>query len=222
MVRELRQDTAAFWKSVRDGAERIRARDPSAAHVTCDWLAERIVGRSRGGHLLRPGGHLAPDAKNYPENDFGYRRDDPYGIGCPVGSHVRRANPRDGLAKDLAAAQTLLDSANSHRILRRGRKYGTVASDPTIADGEDRGLLFMCLNTDISRQFEFVQQTWILNCNFATLFEESDPLVGPEGRFTIPEEPLRRVVSVKTFVRMTGGDYFFLPSLPALRYLATL
>ena len=64
-----------------------------------------------------------------------------------------------------------------------------------------------------------MQQTWLLNPDFATLFEETDPLVGPEGRMTIREEPLRRTVHVETFVQMAGGDYFFLPSLPALRYL---
>jgi hypothetical protein len=47
-------------------------------------------------------------------------------------------------------------------------------------------------------------------------------LVGPKGRFTIREQPLRRTVDVETFVRMAGGEYFFLPSLPALRYLAAL
>ncbi|HEV7874857.1 MAG TPA: peroxidase, partial [Enterovirga sp.] len=93
---------------------------------------------------------------------------------------------------------------------------------PEVDDGKERGLLFICLNTDIARQFEFVQQTWLLNCNFATLFDETDPLVGPKGRFTVREQPLRRTVDVETFVRMAGGEYFFLPSLPALRYFAAL
>ncbi len=147
---------------------------------------------------------------------------DRHGYGCPKGSHVRRANPRDGLAPDEAAAQTLLDAANNHRILRRGRKFGTTIADRLTDDQENRGLLFICLNTDIIRQFEFVQQTWILNQNFATLFDETDPLVGPNGRFTISAEPLRRTVTVATFIRMAGGEYFFLPSLPALGYLKTL
>ena len=43
-------------------------------------------------------------------------------------------------------------------------------------------MLFLCLNTDIARQFEFVQQTWMLNPNFATLFDETDPLVDPKER----------------------------------------
>lgn len=222
VVRELQQRVAAFWQSVEAGAARIRARDPGAAHVTAEWLAERIVGRNIDGHLLCPSGLLAADEFNFPQNAFGFRQIDPQGIGCPRGSHVRRANPRDGLAKDLASAPTLLDAANNHRILRRGRKYGTTLPDRDRDDGQERGLLFICLNTDIARQFEFVQQTWLLNRNFATLFDETDPLVGPKGRFTIPERPLRRIVEVETFVQLAGGEYFFLPSLPALKYLASL
>ncbi|MDB5601779.1 MAG: hypothetical protein JWN71_3823 [Xanthobacteraceae bacterium] len=222
VVRELRQDVAAFWKSVHDGAEKIRNHDPSATHVTPQWLADRIIGRNLDGHLLCPSGLLAADEYKQPQNAFGFIRTDPHGHGCPMGSHVRRANPRDGLAKDEASAQTLLDAANNHRILRRGRKYGKAIEDPLKDDGKERGLLFVCLNTDIARQFEFVQQTWILNSNFATLFDETDPLVGPKGHFTIREQPLRRIVEVETFIKMAGGEYFFLPSIPALKYLAAL
>jgi Dyp-type peroxidase family len=222
VVRELRQYVAAFWKSVDDGAARIRAHDPSATHVTAQWLAERIIGRNTDGHLLCPGGVLPAGQSNQPQNAFGFFGTDPYGDGCPMGSHVRRANPRDGLAPNQASAQTLLDAANNHRILRRGRKYGTTIEDPRVDDGQERGLLFICLNTDIERQFEFVQKTWILNQNFATLFDETDPLVGPKGNFTIPQPPLRRIVEVETFIQMAGGEYFFLPSMPALDYLAAL
>jgi deferrochelatase/peroxidase EfeB len=223
VVRELKQDVAAFWQSMDENTAAIRRHDPqNSAHVTAEWLAERVVGRDRAGHLLCPGGRLKPDALGLPDNNFLFYSRDPHGIGCPPGSHVRRANPRDALAPTEAQRANLLAAANNHRILRRGRKFGPRIADTRIDDGEDRGLLFMCLNTDIARQFEFVQQTWLLNSDFATLFEETDPLVGPEGQMTIREGPLRRTVHVKTFIRMAGGDYFFLPSLPALRYLALL
>lgn len=221
VVRELKQDVAGFWRSMRLGAERIRASDPArCAHVTAEWLAERVVGRDKEGRLLCPGGRLPPGADGLPDNDFLYLKRDPHGTGCPAGSHVRRANPRDSLAPSGKLARALLDSANNHRILRRGRKFGPKLADPNVDDGQDRGLLFMCLNTDIARQFEFVQQTWLLNANFATLFDETDPLVGPAGPMTLRDAPLRKIVEVETFVRLAGGDYFFLPSLPALHYLA--
>ncbi len=224
VVRELRQYVGAFWQSMEKVAAELRAQDPSASHVDADWIAERIIGRTTDGDMLCPGapGHLGRDAYGGPENQFRYRKGDPDGFGCPMGSHVRRANPRDGLAKNVKSGDTLLDAANYHRILRRGRKFGPPAPADRKDDGAERGLLFMCLNTDIARQFEFVQQTWLLNSSFATLFDETDPLVGPQGRFTIPTDPLRRIANVETFIQMAGGEYFFLPSMPALDYLAAL
>jgi Dyp-type peroxidase family len=225
VVRELRQDVAAFWRSMEENAARIRRGDPQhSQHVTADWLAERVVGRDRDGHLLCPGNRRQPpDEFQLPDNGFLFLGSDQHGLGCPVGSHVRRANPRDALAARAADGPNLLAAANNHRILRRGRKFGPKIADPLQDDNVERGLLFVCLNTDIARQFEFVQQTWLLNSDFATLFEEVDPLMGPDGKMTIGEEEgPRRRIHVETFVHMAGGDYFFLPSLPALRYLAVL
>ena len=101
VVRELRQYVARFWKSLEDNAARIRAHDPAATHVTADWLAERIVGRTIDGHLLCPGGRvLPPDQLRFPAERLPLRRRPiAHGHGCPLGSHVRRANPRDGLAQ---------------------------------------------------------------------------------------------------------------------------
>jgi deferrochelatase/peroxidase EfeB len=227
VVRELRQYVERFWDSMKQIADRINKDQPGAAPVNAEWVAERVIGRNVNGDLLCPAsvsasGYLKPDAYGDPQNQFRFRKDDPDGFGCPLGSHVRRANPRDGLAKDMGSADTLLDAANNHRILRRGRKFGTSLARDQKDDGTDRGLLFMCLNTDIARQFEFVQHVWLLNTNFATLFDETDPLIGPKGGFTIPEQPLRRIVNVETFIQMAGGDYFFLPSMPALKYIAAL
>lgn len=223
VVRELRQDVAAFWNAMDRNAASIREHDPAnSGEVTAEWIAERVIGRDRQGHLLCPGGTLNPDKLGLPDNTYLFYDRDAHGVGCPPGSHVRRANPRDSLAPDPSQKATLLQAANNHRILRRARKFGTRIADYRVDDGEERGLLFMCLNTDIARQFEFVQQTWLLNSDFATLHSEVDPLVGPKGPMTIREEPLRRTVHVDTFVQAAGGDYFFLPSLPALRYLAML
>ncbi len=174
-------------------------------------------------------------------DDFGYRDTDASGFKCPIGSHVRRSNPRDTLGPD---GGTALATANRHRILRRGRSYGHRPVDPRVADGVDRGLLFICLNSDIERQFEFVQQTWINNPVFGGLNGEVDPLIGNinktetaandphrdhlddverDALFTVQADPLRtRVHRLERFVTVKGGAYFFLPSLSALRYLARL
>lgn len=223
VVRELKQDVAAFWNSMQAAADRICQNDPHpSGQLDANWLATRVIGRDLDGNLLCPEGVLPPDRYDMPDNAFAFFDRDRHGMGCPMGSHVRRANPRDGLAPTPGDKQTLLDAANNHRILRRGRKYGSTIADPRVDDGQNRGLLFIALNTDITRQFEFVQQTWLLNPNFAFLYDETDPLIGPKATFTIPEKPLRRIIDVDTFVQMAGGEYFFLPSMPALRYLASL
>jgi Dyp-type peroxidase family len=209
VIRELRQDVGAFWKSMEAAAKALTPpRDGK-------WLAERVIGRTKEGATLRPHGDLPKE-----KNAFGYIEDDPGGLGCPLGSHIRRANPRDGLAPSKSEGAVFLQIANRHRILRRGRKFGPPYKED--APEEMRGLLFMGINTDIARQFEFIQQTWMLNPSFAALVGEVDPLVGRGGRFTVPAHPLRARANVETFVQLAGGDYFFLPSLPALRFLETL
>jgi Dyp-type peroxidase family len=215
VIRELHQYVAEFWKSMRAAAETL---GPGAS---ADWVAERVVGRTQDGVLLRPA-----DAPKIPpgewENDAGFDDLDRHGFGCPLGSHIRRGNPRDSLPSRDGPVEGLREASNAHRILRRGRTFGPRLEDRMTDDGAPRGLLFMCLNSDIARHFEFVQQTWMLNPGFATLVRETDPLMGPEGRFTIPAHPVRHCPVVRTFVQFAGGEYFFLPSIPALRYLGTL
>lgn len=212
-VRQLHQDVAGFRDNMAKAAAALN--DPM---ITAEWLAERVLGRERDGDVLVPGGAL-PAVAGQPDNDFGFFARDRRGLGCPVGSHIRRANPRDGLAKDETSRASTLKAANNHRILRRARKYGDPLPDGTPDDQAERGLLFMCLHTDIARQFEFIQQTWLLNPVFGTLVQETDPLLGPAGPFTIPADPLRYKAQVETFVQLVGGEYFFLPSMSALGYL---
>jgi Dyp-type peroxidase family len=209
VIRELSQDVGAFGKSMQEAATALGAPGP-------DWVAERVVGRTKDGVILAA--QPPPPAADGPGNDFLYWDTDADGLHCPLGAHVRRANPRDGLSPSAGDRQTLLNATNNHRILRRGRKYD--AYKVPLAQNLP-GLLFMCLNTDLERQFEFVQQNWLLNPSFATLFGERDPLLGPEGPFTIPADPLRARPTIRTFIRFVGGEYFFLPSLAALAFLQT-
>jgi deferrochelatase/peroxidase EfeB len=85
----------------------------------------------------------------------------------------------------------------------------------------------LCLNTDITRQFEFVQSDWV---NKGRFFHgpviDKDPIVGANdgsGSFTIPQQPIRRrLQGLPAFVVTRGGEYFFAPGLRALRWLADL
>lgn len=96
-------------------------------------------------------------------------------------------------------------------------------------DNAERGLHFICINADIERQFEFVQQTWINNTVFDGLKGETDPIVGNQdpgtcdAMMTVPSDPVRtRISNLRSFVTVKGGAYFFLPSINGLRYLGTL
>lgn len=220
VFRQLAQDVRKFCLFL-DSATRTEKGnlDPAAA----DRLAAKFVGRWQNGAPLV----LSPNCDDWTlskADDFGYRDSDALGFKCPIGSHVRRSNPRDTIGPDAATA---LATANRHRILRRGRSYGVRPDDRRVDDGVPRGLHFLCLNSDIERQFEFVQQTWVNNPVFGGLDGEVDPLVGNLTKgdeiFTVQADPLRtRVHNLERFVTVKGGAYFFLPSLRALRYLASL
>ena len=92
---------------------------------------------------------------------------------------------------------------------------------------DERGLHFLCLVGDLSRQYEFVQHSWINDPVFNGLHDDTDPLVAPRATrgstFVEPAEPVsRRHRDLPEFVRVRGGAYFFLPGLAALRYLAEI
>ena len=130
-----------------------------------------------------------------------------------------------------------MSSVRFHRILRRGREYGpglspSDALTPAPPDDPERGLRFLCLNANISRQFEFLQNAWVMNTEFSGLTGESDPLLGNRQTTSAGEatdsftrqkgEGLRcRVSGVPQFVTVRGGAYFFLPSLRTLRYFTS-
>ena len=247
VLRQLEQDVRGFWQHLHgqaggDAAQRVR-------------IAEAMVGRTlAGAPLVAAAGEAIEgiDRADAARNAFTYRGDSD-GLRCPVGAHVRRANPRNAdlppgrpgfwswlertLGFDAAALrQDLVASTRFHRLLRRGRVYGTeLAHDQALAGadarGDERGLHFVALNASIGRQFEFVQGAWIAGTRFAGLAGESDPLLGsrvagPDGRasdlFTMPQAfgPDRRLQGLPRFVTVRGGAYFFLPGLRALRWIA--
>jgi Dyp-type peroxidase family len=216
VLRQLAQDVDGFRRFVDQASRGDGPADPDAS----TRLAAKMVGRwPNGAPLTRAPDHPVDDLSD--ANDFGYADDDAAGLGCPVGAHIRRANPRDALDPDTGPDQSIR-SVNRHRLLRRGRAYHE-PSDPS-----QRGIHFICLNANIARQFEFVQHTWLNNPKFAGLYDDTDPLVashqGDAGRsFTVQARPFRqRVTGLPAFVTVKGGAYFFLPGLRALRFLTGL
>lgn len=151
-------------------------------------------------------------------DDFLYLAGDAPGLECPRGAHVRRAHPRDAPAKTVEEGA---QSSRLHRLLRRGRVY---AESPGASPTGD-GIMFIALNADLDRQFEFVQSNWIMGSRFGDLSDEQDPILGvrPDRMFTIPGCPIgQRVGPLPRFTQVRGGGYFFMPGLHALRFMAGL
>ena len=88
------------------------------------------------------------------------------------------------------------------------------------------GLVGVFIGAHLDRQFEFIKAEWVNDGNFFGSSGEKDPVAGPNdgtGVFTIPEQPIRRrIQNLPSFVVTRGGEYCFLPSLSALRWLADL
>ena len=219
VLRQLKQNVGKFWRCLGE-----QSNDPAA-------LASKLVGRWQGGAPLVRYPYEDPGASV--ENEFGYRDEDPSGHRCPLGAHIRRANPRDTLDSEDSGIQIARDPfegptriANRHRLIRRGRSYGEFIEASAAVhsrDEADRGLHFACIVGSIRRQFEFVQRTWLNNPGFASLRDEPDPLVGSKierARFTVQQPTPAKRLELPNFVQLRGGAYFFMPSLRALRYLA--
>src|SRR6266853_283054 len=248
VMRTLKQDVRSFWQFVY--------RQAGGNSEEADKLGAAFVGRTRAGDPLVPTQEapipgIGPDPEEIRQNQFTFAKD-PMGAGCPFGAHVRRENPRNtdfpgrptGLAKLITMLgfgprgfrDDLMSAVRFHRILRRGREYGPEllpenALAPAPPNDLERGLHFICLNANILRQFEFLQNAWTMNTKFSGLTDENDPLVGIReaisGRssadnFTLPKDGglRRRVSGLPQFVTVRGGAYFFLPGLRALRYFA--
>jgi Dyp-type peroxidase family len=201
VYRKLSQDVPAFRRFLRD--------EGGAAP---DLLAAKMLGRWPSGAPLvlaaeadDPG--LAADPRH--NNDFVYA-DDRFGFRCPRGAHVRRALPRKNPLTE-----------RRHRLIRRGLTYGRALDADAPDDGADRGLVGVFLNASIERQYEFVQRVWINAQRFDGLENEPDPITGPGGGdFTWQGWRPRRLKDLPRFVTVRGGEYFFVPSITALRFLS--
>lgn len=210
-LRILEQDCAGFEEFLNDSAQK-HGIDP-------ELVAAKLIGRWRSGVPLS----LAPEASQQASvpihqwNQFDHE-DDPRGLRCPMGSHIRRTNPRRG---DVAGS-----GGETHRIMRRGLPYGAPFDPANPHDGIERGLLGLFICGNLRDQFEFLMKDWINDGDFAGLGQDRDPIMGnqPEagGRFKIQRETKPHTIlrNMKTFITTKGGAYFFLPGMTALRYLS--
>ncbi len=96
---------------------------------------------------------------------------DPQGYAVPLGSHIRRMNPRDTAV-----------NIQRRRMIRRGATYGPALPEGAPEDGVERGIAAFVICASLVRQFEFAQNVWINDPNFQELGNEHDPIIGAQGR----------------------------------------
>ena len=140
---------------------------------------------------------------------------------CRSARHMRRMNPRDTADGPAGRRQRAPHHPAQHDLrgaLRPERDLGARRRSRRAASTS---------SSSAPRRWprmEFLQQEWINNGNFMNLGDERDPNVGLQedgATFTIPQEPVRRRIhGIQTFNVLRGGEYFFMPSLSALRWIA--
>ena len=179
-------------------------------------IASRLCGRWRNGTPVE----LSPDNPD-PDPTVSLSRYE-YGAEgrCPYGAHMRRCNPRGGHIVQRVAN-------NTRRLVRRGIPYGP-AFDPANPDEEERGLLGNFLGADLGAQFEAVMYDWLnLGLQDPRITGSNDPLLGKNDPkhswfdIPLPSGNRIRLRGIPRFVWCRGGSYLFLPSIPAIRYLAS-
>ncbi|MBL4799510.1 MAG: Dyp-type peroxidase [Oleispira sp.] len=157
---------------------------------------------------------------------------DKSGAKCPIGAHIRRTNTRGSLEHEKGAFDRPGALVDRRRLMRRGLPYGGI--DETKSDSAEQGIIFMCISASIERQFEFVQQQWVNYSNDFKLGNDKDPLIGNHhgqlsDKHIIQAGKAKRGEATKApffcadmprFVETRGGDYFFIPSITALRMIA--
>jgi Dyp-type peroxidase family len=166
---------------------------------------------------------------------------DEFGIRTPRFAHIRKVYPRDDGKK---GDPEIDDKENdAHRILRRGIPYGPTREHNPFAE---RGLLFVCYQKDLRSQFEYIQRSFANDANFpkadprfneSTIIEKGhgiDAIIGSNRKEDKHGNPIEIVNLVQKetgigmdsiipitgfqkWIETRGGEYFFSPSLHALK-----
>ena len=233
--RILEQDVVGFEQFLQEFAPQ--------GGVDPEMLAAKVCGRWRNGNPLE----LKPDEPGEPLpvaqlNDFTYvstdsSTDDTLGLRCPIGSHIRRNNPRN--------AAVVGTDATHHRIVRRAIPYGP-AYDPADPVEVPRGLIGYFINGSITNQFVFLQGQWDQLSDFVksavgpggsadgnAVFNISgeDVFLGvndsSDSSFTLPAlgangKNNKNVIGWSRMIVTRGSAYVFLPSITGLSYLASM
>ncbi|GFF31041.1 dye-decolorizing peroxidase msp1 [Aspergillus udagawae] len=221
VFRDLQQLVPEFDQFLEDNAHASRSTEKSPASP--NKLGALIMGRWRNGTPVDLNPHDDNDPSLYRSNNFNYT---PVGSHdrCPFAAHIRKMRPRADLDDDEAV------------IIRRGIAYGPEVSEEEKRNkktSKERGMLFVCYQSDIRNGFNFLTTRWASNHHFPSNKYDAVGLSGPgiDGiagqrlahhpprNMGLPDgkKPSEARLSLGAWVTHKGGEYFFAPSLKALR-----
>jgi deferrochelatase/peroxidase EfeB len=214
-----------------DGFEQFLTEASLQTGLDRELIAAKLCGRWRNGVPLSlspdsPGEDIPLEKRNsfdyVPSDNMQGAFDDTRGYRCPLGSHIRRMNPRSSAVAG--------NGGLKHRIIRRGLPYGPPYDPSNPEDGIERGLMGLFIGVSIKDQFEFLMSDWANKGNFAPgLGDTRDPIIGNNSAsgatFLIPVQGQKRPIELaglSSFVTCRGAAYCFLPSATAIRYISAL
>lgn len=236
VFRRLAQLVPEFNSAVKAAAAAI---GPDKEAASAELLGAQMVGRWKSGAPI-----INAATKDNPElaegtldvNNFKFDGDRE-GLVCPWAAHIRKTYPRDDVRHNTNPTPEEIGKSESfnqtRRMLRRGITFGPELTEREALSGRSnpdlaRGLLFKCYVTSLENQFEFVQMAWVNSDDFSQPDSGIDAIIGQSAedspRF-VGAVPLSRdgarkpKINFGRFVKMEGGEYFFSPSIPAIRAL---
>lgn len=220
VYRKLEQNVKGFKEAEHALAEKL-----GFDEATEELAGALIVGRFENGlPVMKFGSEIDPESSSA-FNDFNYDLD-PDGARCPFHAHIRKSNPRGDSQRAFGESE---ESEKSHRIVRRGITYDYAGRNGNLEFLPEKavGLHFICFQSSIKNQFEFIQRHWVNNNDFPQAFTGIDPVIGQgenrnDNQGNVAEQKWTNVhrnqqaESFAGFVKMLGGEYFYSPSITFL------
>ncbi|SUX30570.1 Dyp-type peroxidase [Chromobacterium vaccinii] len=247
VFRRLRQDVSLFWGTMHSQASALATKpgfggmsdEMLASMIVGRWMSGAPVNRAPSADNPQLG------KDKWANNNFRYGSDtpsvpilghddtypkakaDPVGLICPWAAHIRKVNVRDA-GSDMGGN----DATYTRRLLRVGVPFGKPLPTRETGARQDpeqgnRGLLFLSIQASLEDQFEFLQARWMNDAVRPKMPGGHDVLIGQnptaEGNrvrscVLFGQQLQTETISIAAqWVIPTGGGYFFLPSIPALR-----
>ncbi|CAD6446944.1 913b47fc-6338-4745-ad9f-1369fef5f7d1 [Sclerotinia trifoliorum] len=223
VFRDLQQLVPEFDKWLEDNKQ--HAPNAALSDDPKEKLAAYLMGRWKNGTPVHENPHNDKDKNLFHSNNFDFHPVEKHDK-CPFAAHIRKMRPRGDLDHDHSV------------IIRRGISYGgEVTPKEKLAQKSDnekqRGLLFVCYQSDIREGFNFLTTRWASNHHFP---DRKDKFVGEHGpgidaivgqrqdshpprSIGLPDgkDPTEARVVLEQWVIHRGGEYFFSPSIKALK-----